>query len=195
MNHAYLVMSLASPLLAQETQVHTRAAKAESFGLLLAALVCLVMLQLRMKRRKNTGEGRLAEALRAAFRSEIFAEEDPRRPGLPLWCLWIDPEETAEPEPEAEKIVSKYRLLGYSPQTVQPQLSVVSVRQFGADPDPYAPIRDQELTRGIPMEYLRERESSAEAASGAAHRAMLETAAGDEPGESIPDLDLLACRP
>jgi hypothetical protein len=188
-------MSLASPLLAQGTEVPARAARAQSFGLLFAALVCLVMLQVRMKRRKHTGESRLAESLAAAFHGGIFTDDEARRPGLPLWCLWIDPEEPEEPEPEAEQIVSRYRLLGYSPETAQPQASVVSIRQFGADPDPFAPLTDEKLTLGIPREFLRERESQEDAASAEPPRAMLDAAAGDEPGEGIPDLDLLACRP
>lgn len=158
-----------------------QAPRTQSFCLLFLACLCLVALEVKVSRRKDSKQSRLAESLADGLRAGVLDFDEPRRPAAPLWCLWVDPEpeESPEAEPAPEQFVSRYRLLGYHEEAPRTEVAVVSIRQFGVDHDPVPFDRNDDLIRGIPREYLKP-------------RALLEAAAGDDPGEGIPDLDLIA---
>jgi len=164
--------------------------RATSFGLLFAACICLAALEWKVLRRRNNKQSRLAETLSGAVRSGILTEEEPRRPAVPLWCLWVEPE-APEQEPEPEKMMSRYRLVGYHPDEPEPaDVPVVTIRQIGAGPDPTALVTDEELIRGIPPEFLNRRQESSAGPPQEAPAALLEGATGGDPEKGLRDLDL-----
>ena len=190
-----LVKLNAAPLTALPEPLHltwAQAATALSCSLLFLACLCLMALERRVRRKKDIQESRLAESLAGAFRAGVFNFDEPRRPAVPLWRLWVDPEEPPEPAPKDEPVVSRYRLLGYSDETAEPDEAVVSVRQFGIAHDPVPAGNEEALTRGIPREYLKP-EHVVWRASSDASSALVEPAAGDDPRECVPQLDMLAC--
>lgn len=167
-----------------------------AFALLLGACLCLVALELKVLRRKDNHQSRLAESLALALRTGVLDSEEPRQPGLPLWCLWADTDEESEQAaPEPERRLTRYHLLGYYDQASNlPDARVVSIRQFGADIGSRTPD-DVELTRGIPREFLRMRPSSSERDSKPVPIGLLEPARGDNPGKSFHDVGMLAYQP
>jgi hypothetical protein len=149
--------------------------KAASFGLLLAACLCLVALELKLHRRKTDDEGRLAETLAGALRAGVLGLDQPVSAPVPVWRIWDEPRVPAAP-PESGQMLSRYRLLGYSGESSDDPFAarVVSIRILGVEVDPFAPVSEI---------------SSALRWTGP-QRALAEPATGDDPREGIPDLDL-----
>jgi hypothetical protein len=166
--------------------------RAASFGLLFVACLCLAALEWKVLRRRNNKQSRLAETLSEAVRSGILAEEEPRQPAAPLWSLWKEPE-PCDAVTEPEKMMSRYRLVGYHPGEPETatDVPVVTVRQIGG-PDPNAPLTEDELIRGIPREFLNLRPESSDAPPPEPPTALLETAAVSDPATDFRDLDLAA---
>ena len=120
-----------------------------SAGLFCAACLCLTVLQVKVRRRKDGADLRQAKALAGALRSGALDFAECPHAESSIWKVWA---EADDEEPEARALVpSRYHTLGYG----QEESYVVKVIVTpGPDEETVAPITDEDLLRGIPREFL-----------------------------------------
>jgi hypothetical protein len=121
-----------------------------SCGLLVAAIVCLVMLELRVHRRAHGAEERLASALAGALRSGSLEFSDHAPASRLGRLLWTEPDEEEEQATERASMPSRYALIAYDRILDETPLNCVT-RLVGAD----TAAVDKDLLRGVPLYLLK----------------------------------------
>lgn len=153
-----------------------------AFAFMLTACLCLVTLRMKILRRATGKQAHLATILADSLRSGALEFDGGARTDTTLCQDWMDLD---EPEtPKTKRIPSRYEMLGYGGR--EPE----TVTFIPPEDEPVALIRDEDLILGIQRALLSPDllESAELSRTGLAFTA--ESAAGDEPGESIPQAHL-----
>jgi hypothetical protein len=167
--------------------------RAASLALLFAACFCLVTLRKKVQQRATRTQERLAAILALALRSGALEFDGGSGAAVTsLWHGWTEPEESEEPEAaEPERMMSRYALLAYGGggrDSTKPEME--PVWRQGAEDETTRLIRDEDLLLGIPRAFLRPESLERTDASGPGLAIGAGSAAGDNPGESIPQSHL-----
>jgi hypothetical protein len=129
----------------------------QSFCLLLAACLCLAALRLRAHRRTENTRERLADSLAAALRGGVLEFQEPTGEAASVFERWQDPE-PEEPDLSAASSLfpSRFEVLGYGYTMGYDQaLAGGGLRGLLMAPEEPERISDEDLLKGIPLEFLR----------------------------------------
>jgi hypothetical protein len=152
-----------------------------ALSFMFTACLCLVTLRMKVLRRASGKQAHLATMLADSLRSGALEFEGGARSDTPLRHDWMDLAEPEEREmPKTKRIPSRYEMLGYGGK--EPETIIF----LAPEDEPVAPVRDEDLILGIQRSLLSPDllESAELSRTGLAFTAG--SAAGDEPGKSVP---------